>query len=164
MAQENKMSNFNMVQEFHEVFGHPNRHEPNKNYINDDKLNNLRIALIEEEFTELKDALKTRNYVEVADALSDILYVVYGAGAVYGIDLDKTFKLVHESNMTKVCVSEEEAKLTVEEYKKSDKYPNVGYKLSDNKKYWIVYNLDNGKILKSINYKPVDLKEAVGQE
>jgi len=62
----------------------------------------LRIALIEEEVNELKDAIEQHDIIEVADALADILYVVYGAGLAFGIDLDKCFREVHRSNMTKL--------------------------------------------------------------
>ena len=67
-----------------------------------EKIINLRIALIEEELSELKEAVNNRNLTEVADALADILYVTYGAGHAYGIDLDKCFDEVQNSNMSKL--------------------------------------------------------------
>ena len=67
-----------------------------------EKINSLRISLIEEELDELKQAMKEKNLKEVADALTDILYVTYGAGHAFGIDLDKCFNEVQNSNMSKL--------------------------------------------------------------
>ena len=67
-----------------------------------EKINSLRISLIEEELDELKEAMKEKNLKEVADALTDILYVTYGAGHAFGIDLDKCFDEVQNSNMSKL--------------------------------------------------------------
>ena len=67
-----------------------------------EKINSLRISLIEEELDELKQAMKEKNLKEVADALTDILYVTYGAGHAFGIDLDKCFDEVQNSNMSKL--------------------------------------------------------------
>ena len=67
-----------------------------------DKINSLRISLINEELEELKKAISDKNIVEVADALADILYVAYGAGHAFGINLDKCFKEVQDSNMSKL--------------------------------------------------------------
>ncbi len=153
------LTNFQKVGEFHELFEHPKNDTLNKQNLEDDKLVKLRIALINEEFEELKEALKNKDSVEVADALSDILYVVYGAGQVFGINLDETFDKVHKSNMTKACLTEEQAKETVEYIKQtqSDKYKNPGYKLSKDGKYYIVYDQDTGKTLKNKYYEAVDL-------
>jgi len=67
-----------------------------------DKINNLRYDLIEEELEELKIAMKNKDLLEVADALTDILYVTYGAGHAFGIDLDQCFDEVQNSNMSKL--------------------------------------------------------------
>ena len=67
-----------------------------------EKINNLRISLIEEELKELKDAMKRNDLLEVADALTDILYVTYGAGHAFGINLDDCFNEVQNSNMSKL--------------------------------------------------------------
>ena len=67
-----------------------------------DKINKLRLDLIKEEFDELKDAIDKKDLLEVADALTDILYVTYGAGHAFGIDLDKCFEEVQNSNMSKL--------------------------------------------------------------
>lgn len=74
----------------------------NKTEFPDDKIIKLRYDLIQEELAELQEAIKDRNIVEVADALTDILYVTYGAGHAFGIDLDKCFNEVQESNMSKL--------------------------------------------------------------
>jgi predicted HAD superfamily Cof-like phosphohydrolase len=74
----------------------------NKASFSSEKVNKLRIDLIEEELNELKQAMETKNLVEVADALTDILYVTYGAGHAFGINLDKCFSEVQNSNMSKL--------------------------------------------------------------
>lgn len=68
----------------------------------DKKIQNLRLSLIEEELSELKEAIKNKDIKEVADALTDILYVTYGAGHAFGVDLDKCFNEVQKSNMSKL--------------------------------------------------------------
>ena len=97
--------------------------------------------------------------VETLDALSDILYVVYGMGASLGLDLDRGMGLVHQSNMSKSCKSEEEAQATVDNYATDDRYDSPAYRKSPDGKYWVVYNKSTGKILKSINYKAVDFTD-----
>ena len=74
----------------------------NKAEFPDEKIQNLRVSLIEEELSELKEAIKNKDIKEVADALTDILYVTYGAGHAFGIDLDKCFDEVQRSNMSKL--------------------------------------------------------------
>tara|TARA_B110001452_G_C14879122_1_gene307350 strand:+ start:193 stop:537 length:345 start_codon:yes stop_codon:yes gene_type:complete len=69
---------------------------------NTDKVNKLRYDLIKEELDELKEAMEKKDLLEVADALTDILYVTYGAGHAFGIDLDKCFEEVQNSNMSKL--------------------------------------------------------------
>lgn len=151
-------TNFDKVGEFHETFEHPKLKHPDLTvFENNPKLVDLRVKLIEEEFNELKDAIKDKNMKEVADALTDILYVVYGAGHAFGIDLNQTFNLVHNSNMTKACSSEDEAKNTVEYIKNTQKNFNPDYKLAKTGDKWIVYDKNTGKILKNMNYKAVDL-------
>jgi len=96
-----------------------------------EKINSLRISLIEEELDELKEAMKEKNLKEVADALTDILYVTYGAGHAFGIDLDKCFNEVQNSNMSK---------------------------LDENGKP--IYN-ESGKVMKGPNYFKPDLSKFV---
>ena len=93
------MSNFNDVKVFMEKFGQMVRTKPQ---FPDDKTMQLRLNLIKEELSELEEAMKTKNLKEVADALTDILYVTYGAGYAYGIDLDECFKEVQRANMSKL--------------------------------------------------------------
>jgi predicted HAD superfamily Cof-like phosphohydrolase len=93
------MSNFNKVKTFMETFGQEVKTKPS---FSTDKINNLRYELIKEELEELKVAMENKDLLEVADALTDILYVTYGAGHAYGIDLDKCFEEVQNSNMSKL--------------------------------------------------------------
>ena len=93
------MSNFNKVKIFMETFGQEVKKKPS---FSSKKINNLRYELIREELDELKEALKNKDILEVADALTDILYVTYGAGHAFGIDLDKCFQEVQQSNMSKL--------------------------------------------------------------
>tara|TARA_B100001778_G_scaffold233814_1_gene194783 strand:+ start:927 stop:1295 length:369 start_codon:yes stop_codon:yes gene_type:complete len=93
------MTNFEKVGIFMKTFGQDVK---NKADLSDEKVNQLRISLINEELEELKNAIKDNNILEVADALTDILYVTYGAGHSFGIDLDKCFDEVQKSNMSKI--------------------------------------------------------------
>jgi len=93
------MSNFNKVKTFMQIFGQEVKNKPS---FPDPKIQNLRFELIKEELEELKVALDQKNLKEVADALTDILYVTYGAGHAFGIDLDKCFDEVQDSNMSKL--------------------------------------------------------------
>ena len=93
------MSNFTDVRTFMETFGQIVVTKPQ---FPDNKTMQLRYDLIKEELDELKQAMKDKNLKEIADALTDILYVTYGAGFAYGIDLDKCFKEVRRANMSKL--------------------------------------------------------------
>ena len=93
------MSNFQDVKIFMKTFGQVVRTKP---HFPDEKTIQLRHDLIKEELNELEQAMKTKNLKEIADALTDILYVTYGAGCAYGIDLDKCFKEVQRANMSKL--------------------------------------------------------------
>ena len=93
------MSNFSSVKKFMETFGQEVKQTPS---FPSEKIQELRIKLIEEEFLELKEAIKNKDIKEVADALTDILYVTYGAGHAFGIDLDGCFDEVQRSNMSKL--------------------------------------------------------------
>ena len=93
------MSNFNKVGTFMKTFGQEVKTKPS---FSSDKINKLRIDLIKEELDELQEAIKNNDLLEVADALTDILYVTYGAGHAFGIDLDKCFDEVQNSNMSKL--------------------------------------------------------------
>ena len=93
------MSNFDKVGTFMKTFGQEVKIKPS---FGSDKINKLRIELIKEELDELKEAMDNNDLLEVADALTDILYVTYGAGHAFGIDLDKCFDEVQNSNMSKL--------------------------------------------------------------
>jgi predicted HAD superfamily Cof-like phosphohydrolase len=122
------MSNFEDVKTFMETFGQMVKIKPQ---FPDEKTMQLRCDLIKEELNELEHAMKTKNLKEVADALTDILYVTYGAGYAYGIDLDKCFKEVQRANMSKLG---------------EDGKP--------------IYN-EKGKVMKGPNYLAPNLKEFV---
>ena len=93
------MTNFEKVRLFMETYG---QEVKDKAEFSDAKTNKLRIELIKEELEELTEAMMDKNLLEVADALTDILYVTYGAGHAFGIDLDKCFEEVQNSNMSKL--------------------------------------------------------------
>jgi predicted HAD superfamily Cof-like phosphohydrolase len=120
------MSNFNKVKTFMETFGQEIKTKPS---FSTDKINSLRYDLIKEELDELKDAIENKDLTEVADALTDILYVTYGAGHAFGINLDNCFKEVQNSNMSKL-----------------DEKGNP------------IFN-ENGKVMKGPNYFKPDLKK-----
>ena len=122
------MSNFTDVKTFMETFGQMVRTKPQ---FPDEKTMQLRYELIKEELNELEQAMKTKNLKEIADALTDILYVTYGAGYAYGINLDKCFQEVQRANMSK---------------------------LGKNGKP--IYN-EKGKVMKGPNYSEPNLKQFV---
>ena len=93
------MSNFRKVGTFMKTFGQEVKTSPS---LSSDKINKLRLDLIKEELQELTEAMNNKDLLEVADALTDILYVTYGAGHAFGIDLDKCFNEVQNSNMSKL--------------------------------------------------------------
>ena len=93
------MTNFEKVGKFMKTFGQDVK---TSSGLSSEKINLLRIKLIEEELGEFKKAINEKNLIEVADALTDILYVTYGAGHAFGIDLDKCFNEVQKSNMSKL--------------------------------------------------------------
>ena len=122
------MTNFDKVGTFMKTFGQEVKTKPS---FSTDKINELRLELIKEELMELTEAMKNKDLLEVADALTDILYVTYGAGHAFGIDLDKCFDEVQNSNMSK---------------------------LDENGKP--IYN-ENGKVMKGPNYFKPDLSKFV---
>ena len=122
------MSNFKDVKTFMETFGQMVRTKPQ---FPDEETTQLRYDLIKEELNELEQAMKTKNLKEIADALTDILYVTYGAGYAYGINLDKCFKEVQRANMSKLG---------------NDGKP--------------IYN-EKGKVMKGPNYSEPNLKQFV---
>ena len=122
------MTNYEKVGLFMSTFGQEIKKKPS---LSTDKINDLRIKLIEEELKEFKEAILNKDLKEVADALTDILYVTYGAGHAFGINLDDCFEEVQKSNMSKLG---------------EDGRP--------------IYNQD-GKVMKGPNYKAPDLKKVI---
>jgi len=120
------MTNFEKVGLFMKTFGQEVKNRPS---LSSEKINNLRISLIDEELKEFKDAIFNKDIKEVADALTDILYVTYGAGHAFGINLDDCFNEVQRSNMSKLG---------------NDGKP--------------IYN-EHGKVMKGPNYFKPDLKK-----
>ena len=112
------MTNFEKVKEFMRTFG---QEVKDKSEFPNEKIIDLRKKLIEEEFDELKQAINEKDLVEVADALTDILVVTYGAGVAFGVNLDQCFEEVHRSNMSKLS---EDGKPIFNEFGKVMKGPN----------------------------------------
>ena len=112
------MTNFDKVGTFMKTFGQEVKAKPS---FSTDKINNLRLDLIKEELTELTEAMNNKDLLEVADALTDILYVTYGAGHAFGINLDNCFEEVQNSNMSKL---DESGKPIYNEHGKVMKGPN----------------------------------------
>jgi len=112
------MTNFNKVGTFMKTFGQEVKTKPS---FSSDKINKLRLDLIKEELIELTEAMNNKDLLEVADALTDILYVTYGAGHAFGINLDKCFEEVQNSNMSKL---DENGKPIYNEHGKVMKGPN----------------------------------------
>ena len=122
------MTNFEKVGTFMKTFG---QEVKEKSSLGSNKINKLRLDLIEEELGELKEAMKNNDLLEVADALTDILYVTYGAGHAFGINLDECFEEVQNSNMSKLDATGEP-----------------------------IYN-DVGKVMKGPNYFKPDLSKFI---
>ena len=112
------MTNFDKVGTFMKTFGQEVKTKPS---FSTDKINKLRLDLIKEELSELTEAMNSKDLLEVADALTDILYVTYGAGHAFGINLDKCFEEVQNSNMSKL---DENGKPIYNEHGKVMKGPN----------------------------------------
>ena len=112
------MTNFDKVGTFMKTFGQEVKTKPS---FSTDKINKLRLDLIKEELNELTEAMNNKDLLEVADALTDILYVTYGAGHAFGINLDKCFEEVQNSNMSKL---DENGKPIYNEHGKVMKGPN----------------------------------------
>jgi predicted HAD superfamily Cof-like phosphohydrolase len=146
-----------LVAEFHKTFHHPIQAQP---VIPEAKRCELRVALIAEELKELEVAIKENDIVGVADALADIQYVLSGAILEFGLGekFKDLFEEVQRSNMSKACATEEEARLTVEHYRKKDG-TECYYKEAAGK--WLVYRTADNKTIKSINYSPANLQAIV---
>ncbi len=151
----NQPETLNLVAEFHATFKHPILETP---AIPDENRCKLRVALIAEELKELEVAILEGDIVEVADALCDIQYVLSGAILEFGLGekFKALFEEVQRSNMSKACISETEAKATVEYYKEKDG-TECYYKEEAGK--WLIYRSSDNKTLKSINYSPANLQK-----
>jgi len=128
----------------------------------------LKLDLIREEFNELEEAVAEHNLVEVMDALCDLKYVIHGMAISFGLDTEKGFSIVHESNMSKLCRTEEEAQKTVDHYqnlwsKGKSPYDSPYFFLDEKTGYYIVKNKSTGKILKNINYHPADFSSLLNK-
>lgn len=158
-------SNFQKVVDFNTSFGvlTDTNLQPKLNIFDENpKEPEFCLKLIREEVKELEQAVKEKDMIETADALADILYVVYGMGARLGLNMDTIFNLVHDNNMSKLCSSEKEAIETVEYYKNtSTVYDSPCYRKAPIGSFWVVYNASTNKVLKSIAWKPVNLKPAI---
>lgn len=148
------MNYLEKVSEFHRTFGAPILEQP---VVIAKERAQLRIDLIQEELNELKESVDNDDLVEVADALADLQYVLSGAILEFGMKekFNEIFQEVHDSNMSKVCNGLDVCKATQEHYlsKGVDTYYNV---IGNN--LYIVYRSSDHKVLKSINYKPADIK------
>jgi predicted HAD superfamily Cof-like phosphohydrolase len=127
-----------------------------------DKLNNL-INDYSSNVKNLKQTFESKNIIDIMLQLVIVHNYLYKWADLFGFDLDETFNLVHDSNMSKLAETEEVAQKTVEWYKEHEKrYDSPAYRLStvkvNNENRWVIYNENSGKALKSINYKAVDLK------
>ncbi|MDZ7604095.1 MAG: nucleoside triphosphate pyrophosphohydrolase family protein [Cyclobacteriaceae bacterium] len=149
----------NQVAEFHRTFGHPILPVP---AIPSKERCALRVALIREELHELETAIQNNDIVEIADALCDIQYVLSGAVLEFGLGekFRELFDEVQRSNMSKRCISEDEARATVEHYRKS-KGVEAYYTHQDG--HYQVYRTADNKTLKSINYSPANLESILGK-
>lgn len=152
---------FSKVQYFNKTFDSPVNDKYSSDIWDDTKLINLRKDLINEEVNELNEAIANKDITETIDALADILVVTLGAFDALGINGDKVFNEVHNSNMSKICTTEDEAIESVEWYKKNKKdiYPEPTYRLSSTKQGYVIYNKTSGKILKNINWKKPQLSD-----
>lgn len=154
------LTNFQKVQQFNKTFSVERLQSFTNETFDNKSLMDLRMGLIREEMKELEEAVSNRDRKETIDALTDILYVVYGMGDCLGINLDKSFEIVHNSNMSKICETEEQAISTVMKYREDENspYDSPTYrKLSDTQ--WLVFNHSTGKVLKNKDYKQADFSE-----
>lgn len=158
LAQTFIMSNFQKVVLFNQTFRVPvHTRIQHDIWTKNPKLVKLRMSLIREEMKELEEAVANHDMTETVDALTDILYVVYGMGASLGIDLDKAFDIVHRSNMSKVCTTEEDAKETVRRYQDDPRYDSPTYEQIGHNCF-LVKNQSTGKVLKNYKYKPANFE------
>ena len=152
------MSNYlQSVSEFHKTFNAPILESPQ---IPSKERCELRVALLQEELNELKQAIEDNDLVEIADALADLPYVLSGAILEFGLKekFNTLFDEVQRSNMSKACTSQQEALATLSHYKQKDgtegRYEEVNGK-------YIVYRKEDNKVLKSVGYSPASLEDII---
>lgn len=147
----------NQVKEFQIAF---NNNVESKPTLSTEDRQNLRVDLIREELEELEEAIINNDIVEVADALCDLMYVVTGSVLEFGLGdcFKELFDEVHRSNMTKACKTLQEVDETIEWYQQ-EKGIMASYFVKG--RYYIVYNVENDKTLKSKYYSPADLKSII---
>lgn len=145
----------NDVAEFHRTFRLPVEEQP---LIPAEDRCRLRVNLLREELKELEAAIADNDLVEVADALADLQYVLSGAVLEFGLGshFKGLFDEVHRSNMSKTCATREEAKATLEHYAERGQAGRI----EASGDVFLVYRIEDGKVLKNVNYSPADL---VGQ-
>lgn len=153
-----KMENpdaLNAVAQFHRTFKHPVLDEPQ---IPAEKRCRLRVALLQEELDEFKQAIEDNDIVEVADALCDLQYVLSGAILEFGLgdQFKDLFDEVQRSNMSKTCASREEAEATQKYYKEERGFDSY---IHQEEEVFLVYRQGDNKTLKSVNYSPAQLVE-----
>ena len=149
------MNTLEDVKKFHTVFNHPVLDTPQ---IPDEKRCKLRIALLSEELEELKTGIEQKDIVEIADAFCDLQYVLSGAILEFGLQgkFPSLFAEVQRSNMSKACETEEQAKATVDHYENQGVPAYYVHNTTDN--LYMVYRVEDDKLLKSIDYSPANLR------
>ena len=154
-----QINSLNQVADFHKTFNAPILTTPQ---IPSQQRCELRVALLQEELNELKEAIENNDLIEIADALADLQYVLSGAVLEFGLGekFVELFNEVQRSNMSKACNSELEAQATLEHYKQKD--GTKGYYKENNGK-WLVYREEDDKVLKSVGYSPAELSKIINE-
>lgn len=160
---ENQLTNFQKYVNYMITQGKqmPEQNGSENNLILKNEIKEEIIKKIKYNETQLEYAVDMNDFQKFTDSLVNILFGIYETAFIFGIDLDKAFDIIHCSNMTKLCKTEEEAIKTVEWYKDpaslQSRYKEPTFRKSDDDQYWIVFDKSNGKILKSINYTAANL-------
>jgi len=111
-------------------------------------------------YTRLEQATNNKRFNDTIRATMDVIYNTYVLGILLGVDLDESTRMVHESNMSKICSSDEEAQTNVDWYRKNEtRYDSPNFRKSEFTEGFVVFNESTGKILKNVNYHAVDLRK-----
>lgn len=147
----NKQKNFLKLTPKHDIF-------------KDKDVIKMCMEAIKSGLNQLENAVKIKNFHATIGCLMNQAYAIYGLLVIFGVNVNETFCVVHENNMSKLCKTEDEAKRSVQSYldKKIPEYDTPAYRLAPDQKHWVVYNQSTKKVLKSIEWKPVDLKPVLG--